>query len=428
MPERIRELIKNILILLLSLSVAVLALLAYSGNSRSGTEILDKFAQRLGSFFRQEHYRIEYRDERGSAQTATLPIQISVKNSYGRQSFLRDETALGTAYNALGGLLGEALESAGAEAEPLTQAQWEQALQQQGVSFRYAGALPAGLLADWLDVKTDMTDSANLFVLSLEETRVSLCCQTEDGFIRISTALDPAQLSGALEDYRPDGSTLACETTDEAFSRLDAATLLTMGGAVRIPAASASNPLDSALGARLATSFGFNPYGNTYTASDGSTVYEETTRSLTISSGGLVQLRNSDTENALFLASSNSDAALAEYAQSLLQTLLSSCLGEAHLELTGLSRSGGTVTLSFGYFLNGIPVRMTGQANAAVLSFSGRALTSLSLQLRSYSTSDSTLTLLPERQAAAIVEPGSLLTLYYRDSGAQSLSADWYGE
>lgn len=425
MRSHVRETVKTALIIVLSLAAIALSLLAFAGSSLSGS---GRYGRLLSALTRQEHYRIEPYTPGTSAGAAALPMQISVKNELGRASFQRSADAAESAYNALGSLLGEALGALALPGETVSEQQWTRALQAQGAYFRYSGALPVQLIAAWLDVGTQLEDACSAFLLEIHGETVRLLCRTEAGYRRFETTVPAAQLSDALSGYRPDGSAFACEGTDETLRRLAGDSLLSMTRTVQLPAAAVLNPMDNALKQQLAASLGMNPYGNFYTTTQGTTVYEEASRSVSITSGGLLQLHNSDLSNTQLCAASSSDAALAEFAQQLLQQLCGSVCGDVRLSLTGISRTGSAATLQFNYMLSGLPVRLSGRSCAAELTFSGESLTGLSLCLRSYSLTQKQLTLLPELQAAAVVQETTRLEACYLDSGSTQLTAGWIKE
>ena len=424
MRTRVIEIIKTILIVLLALLVVVQTLLAYSGSSLAGAGTLHALLQSLRAH--TQDYRLQYAAESSTSQVAAGPLAVSVCNPMGRASVLCDFNALDSAYDTLGGLLGEALESA-KEVKSVSQLQFLAALTRPGVYFGYAGSLPASLLASWLAVQTGLEADCCALALSVYNAQVYLFCRTPDGYLRAATDLPPERLEASLRDWRPDGSAFACELEDEVFARLSGESLLRMDS-VSLPEVAVSIPVSHAEIQTFATQCGFNPYSNSeYTASDGAVVYEESAHSLSVWPDGRLELRNSSTSNALFQASGKDDASLVEFARELLETLCGSLRGDARLYLTAISRSGSEVSVTFEYFLAGVQIEL-GSGSAAVLTFRDSSLTSLRLQLRSYHTTGGTLSLLPERQATAIVSEGALLRPRYADTGESLLRAGWIKE
>ncbi|MBE6955600.1 MAG: hypothetical protein E7449_06825 [Ruminococcaceae bacterium] len=420
------EIFKNIVIVLLALSVVVLAITVYSDSTLSGAENLQQLQQRLTLLFRDESYRLEYASESLSATTAAKPTVISVRNSFGRQTTRYDADALERAYEALGGLLGEALETAGTPEEVRT-VSWRAALQQNGIYYVYSDPLPTTLLSGWLEVQGNLRAITDRLVLCQEVDGIFLYYATESSYLRARTSVDAARFTELVEACRPDGSAFVLELDSDAYNRLDKETLLSMRTAASIPDVRAENPVDSALVTHLASLFSFNPYGNSYTTSEGTQIYEESTRSLSIAADGTLIVRNSGTQDTRFLAETDSDEALVEYARALLEEICGDTRADARLQLTGLVRSGSEVSLTFDYFVGGIRVQ-SGANSAARLLFSGNRLSELRTLLRTYTLTGTAQSLLPERQTAAIVAKGTRLMLCYSDRGAEMLSAGWNRE
>lgn len=420
------EILKNIVIALLTLSVVVLAITVYSDSTLSGAKQLQQWQQQLTRLFRDENYRLEYASESLSSSTAAKPITISVRNSFGRQTTRYDAEALESAYEALGGLLGEALETAG-EPQEVRTIDWRGALQQPGIYYAYSDPLPTQLLSGWLEVQGTLLTVTDRLVLCQQEDGIYLYCAISGGYLRAETAVDETRFTELTEACRPDGSAFVLELETDAYDRLDKETILSMRSAISIAEVRSENSVDSALTTDLASMFGFNPYGNSYTTSEGTQIYEESTRSLAIAADGTLTVRNSGTQEGRFLADSATDEALVEYSRALLEEICGEIRADGKLQLTGLIRSGSEVSLTFDYFVNGIRVQ-NGTGSAARVLFSGTRLSELKVLLRTYSLTGGMYSLLPERQTAAIVEKGTRLKLCYSDRGAELLGAGWNRE
>ena len=113
--------------------------------------------------------------------------------------------------------------------------------------------------------------------------------------------------------------------------------------------------------------------------------------------------------------------------QSLLDALMPE--GEARLYLLSLTQNGSEATLTFGYQLGGVPIRFPDGSPAAEVTLSGRAVSSLALTPRQY-TSEAAAALLPLRQAMAIAgkDGGTELSIGYADTGAYPISAVWLAD
>ena len=104
-----REVIKNILIILLSASAIALALVAYLGPSGSD---LPNLRTRGAALLGQEPYHLVFSEGDPAAAVAARPVRISIMGAFGRASVQRSFEDLDEAYERLGGLMGGALEEA----------------------------------------------------------------------------------------------------------------------------------------------------------------------------------------------------------------------------------------------------------------------------------------------------------------------------
>jgi len=414
-----REVIKNILIILLSASAIALALVAYLGPSGSD---LPNLRTRGAALLGQEPYHLVFSEGDPAAAVAARPVRISIMGAFGRASVQRSFEDLDEAYERLGGLMGGALEEADPNSlAPVSQKEVQDLLEQNSIYFAYQGALPTRLLAHWLDVQTELDETVSALALILEE-RCTLLLWTQNGVQQaaLRNALDGAELLGS---YRPDGSAFAFERGEPPFTRVDPMSLANLDNSVQVVGASVVNPLqnrDSA--AALVTGLGFNPYGNVYTSARGVTTYEESAGTLSLTDQGQLLLQNTDEEKPLLRALSPRLEDLADCARTLLDTVSSP--GDARLYLVSARQEGDETVLEFEYFFCALPVYQA-SGPAATVRFQGQIVRELTVQLRSYTQSEQAISLLPELQAAAILPRGSLLSVCYLDLGGDSLSMGW---
>ncbi|MBO6054012.1 MAG: hypothetical protein J6P31_00670, partial [Oscillospiraceae bacterium] len=279
MQTRAVEIIKNILLALLTVTAVWLAVLAYSGYSgqepgQSG------FRNRTLELLGQARYHMVYQDQSEAGTVAARPVRISVNTAFGRMSVLRNDEALDEAYERYGGLLGEALERAEKKSEHISEQALFEALGQPGIYYAYDGSFPVPILARWLGVSTALEFTAEALAVTQEADGFFLLLETPDGAERVRTEVDESAFRAALAQCRPDGSAFAFERTEAAVGRLDPMSLLSLGPVI-FPTADAANP---ATGKEYTTALveqmGFNPYVGSYTTADGRTAYEEGTSTL----------------------------------------------------------------------------------------------------------------------------------------------------
>lgn len=417
MKRRLFEIGKDILIVLLICSLLLLAVAALPADSIRNTPWLSSLLQPFAALLGLPQSELTYVETALPVLDAAQPLAISVQNSAGRYTAMWDFSALDAAFESLGGLLGQALDMAGSFST-VTQRQLLEALSGPSVYFYYGATLPADLLASWLDASMEGdTPGASACVLALEDGAVTLYL-AGDGCYAAPTSVQADTLSGLLEQFRPDGSQFAFETD----SKLDSLSLLP-GGSPLVSAVTASNPCDSRYMEQLATDLGFNPYGDgSYTDALGNTCFAESNCSLQITPDGRLLLGS--TAAGRFEAAGESLDALVEEARRLVDLASSGVLGEARIYLTGLEQDGETTVCTFEYMISGVSVSIRG-GHGAEVTFQGRAVSQMQMQVKTYTRTTETLNLLPAHTAASILPTGSRLALQYSDTGSGSLTAGW---
>ena len=421
MRKKVVELCKSLLIALLALSILALTVLALPTRTLTQTPwlaaILSPFAQVLG--MERASAPLAQADE--TSAPAAQPVQLSIMTGGGRATLAYDFTALDEGYEALGGLLAQALDTADAP-QQATRARLYEALGGESVAFVYPGALPADAVASWLgaDAETFAGCNAWLYVLSARGETAQLYLLGEAALVA-DTQLASETITHAAGAYHPDGSQFLFETVSELYAHLDGAALIPAAPALR--AAELTNPCDSRFITALASRLGFNPYGDaTYTDDAGNTFFSETNYTLQISADGRLRLRSQDRAR---LPASGGAAGQIQAARELLGQLLSGVQSDARLYLTGYTPTDTGAVCTFDYVLSGARVLQASGAGASVTISSGR-ITAADAVLAGYTLTDGTLTLLPAAQAAVLLADDTRMELCYAVSGGQ-LSAGWIG-
>lgn len=418
MKPRLKEALKTAVIVLLFLSVVCLALTAalYSGSTRSGP--LD----RLASLFSGGPSQPPRQAQEPTLTDASQPLLISVLGAAGRASFWGDFDRLDSVFEALGGYLAEALDTAGAPVE-ITPAAFRRAVQQAGIYFRYPCDVPMDILAAWLDADVVSDLPASQYFLQSGDGGIALYLAGDGSFWQLPTEIDSATFASVLDDYPADGTFFALESEDPHYARLDSFSLVDLSTS-SMAAAQGANPCDESFMTSTAAALGFNPYGDSSYQDDTGNVYTETDCSLRISTDGVLTLRNQGLTTR-FAAAGNSDGERIEYVRSLTEALAAHLMGEGRLMLTGLSRSDGISTVSFDYVLSGLHVEQV-SGPAVTARFSGSILTELTFRVRTYTCSQTErLGFLPAAQIAAVLPDDTLLRLGYADVGDGQLQIGW---
>lgn len=417
MKKRILEAGKSLLIIVLIVTLLLLTVAAMPKEMIRSTPWLSNVLQPLAPFFGLQEAELTYVEDAQPVMDAAQPLRITVGNTAGRYTAQWDFASLDSAFDMLGGLLGQALDTAGEMTEITTQTVTE-ALTCPSVCFDYGFPISARLLGSWLDAATVPADvSGERYILAVEDGQVNLYLAGEDKYCA-ATAVDSAALTAVLESVKPDGSLYGFETS----TRLQSLALLP-GVRPRMETAEAANPCDTRYTEALATELGFNPYDeNRYIDSAGATWFSETSCSLQVDPAGQILLSSTSADR--FQADSSTEEALVELSRELVQLTVGDVLGEARIYLNGVTRTGTETIVTFDYVLRGIPV-VCSSGPAASLTFSGQSLKEMSVRVMSLSCTGEAVQLLPPQQAAAIIPLGGKLALQYVCTGFGALSAGW---
>jgi len=409
--RRILEALKTVVIAVLLLNILFLSLLALPVSTVSRLSLPGFLAAALGV-----PEQPDVRDETGDGNNAAAkPVLLSICQEAGRSSIRRDPEAMEIAYERFGPFLRTGLTTAAGGTAHTDD--WS-FLDAPGVLFFYDGSIPAQALCRWLEGQDcAVTDVCGGYALSCEADGVILYTIAGSQIRRYTTNVSHASLIALLGEYTPDGAEFAYKRQDST-----AAPLTLWETVVSVPDCATENPVTAEFSRAMAAALDFNPYGSgTYTDPDGSTVYTESDRSLTVEPDGSVLLAVSGESYARFHAASASAADLIDTAGALLDVVFGTAPGEAEVYLCDFWQEGEVTRLSYRYHFAGMPIYPT----CAEITFLGSRFADLRCTLRTFEQRSTSSTLLPLPQAAAIAEPGKLLFPAYDLSAAGAVKAGW---
>lgn len=422
MAKKLLEIFKDILIAVLALAIVVLTLLALPARTITSTPWLAAILRPVAPLFGLSQSELTYTGDvvADEIHGAAQPIAITARNTAGRMTAEYDFAALDTAFEQLGGYLAQALDSA-QNGQAVSQRELLAAFSAQSAAFCYPAALSPALAAAWLNADAPELPDAQWFLLAIEGDSVALYLAGTERY-RCETAVSAAALSSALDAYQPDGSFFAFE--DDSGAYRNAASLSLVPAQTTLTDAVASDPCEARFVLSLASSLGFNPYGDAkYVDPAGTTSFTETTHSLSVTAGGRVSLQVTEPLER-FRSAADSRESRVEAARELLTTIAGGSLGEARLYLTDVAEQDGQTVCTFAYFLNGIYVSAVEPAR---VTFDGTQITGASIVLRTLQPTAQTAALLPPAQAAAILPQGKQLTPHYIERGEGDLTVAWKG-
>lgn len=360
----------------------------------------------------------------------SAPVRVAVTGTYGRYGSITLTTA-DEAFEPLGSLLKDALSSASGFSSSDFGA-FSQALDCTCVYYDFLSPLPLSVVAQLCGAELNgNTSSVRRLVISYQEdTGVSLYVwDGSERYLRANLNISPQVLSNTVNDYDLGTAFFAGDSVDvEPLCALVDPLSLFLYDLPELPVLAASSVQPDA--DTLLTALDFNPHtNNRYPSSDGSEVINEGSRSLRIHTNGTVVYRSGGS-SALALETEEETLSVGEAAVrtgALLSSLTNGLTGDAALYLQEATVSGTSMTLRFGYQSGGIPIYFSDGSPAAEVTLTGSTVSSLTVHLRTYTTSEETSILLPLRQALAIAadQEGSELSIGYADGGGSSVRPSW---
>lgn len=425
--HRLIEWLKTLLIIALTGSAVWLLTLSplYIGSP---------LEERVNELFAREE---EQTETKRTLTAAARPLAAAVVGTEGRCGVQYNSAGVNEVFEGFASLLGGAL-NAGTRPEAIREARWKEALEDVGIYFDFGNPVPLTALADWLrneEGETLLTGSARRIVLAEGdgENDVRLFWQdTEnDAFYSCATELDrKLQLIPSVSGWMPNAAFFAFE--DERYRSCAPYTLITDAEnpavyqeTVSLTAANTANVQQVLEG----LSYSFTS-GASYAISGG-TRYTDGINNFQLTDTGELTYHAAE---PYFLAATADTAAAEitqciETARQLAENTVGKLCGEAKLVLASVTEEEGTLEITFGYDLDGIPVFLAPEGWAAQFRMREGAVTEFTLYFRSFTDTGETTALLPELQAAAALDAldpkGNELILAYYDLGTAALSAGW---
>jgi len=362
----------------------------------------------------------------------SVPVRIAISGPYGRYGSVTMETGRET-FAPLGRLMGEVIGSAKTYTVCDEQA-FLDALKSTSAYYDFLNPLPLSVLAGLVGGTTADDTAARLLTVAVDSKGVGLYLwDGAEEYRRYSTAVTPEALETVIGQYELGNVCFAFEGIDQetklegiapyALFLQEEPTLTVL--TEEIPAVGAES---------LLAALQFNPNTKSrYTESSGTEVIVENGRTLRLRTGGRISY-HSGGDPTLSISAADDTLPLSGIAaegSALMHRLLAAAGGgQGMLYLQQIRQSGSTVTLTYGYEVNGVPVRFVDGGNAGSITLSGTTVSALELRLRRYTATEEKTVLLPLRQAAAIAKrhEDAELLIGYVSSGNGQVDARWLVE
>lgn len=371
------------------------------------------------------------------------PARLAVQNTQGRFGVQYNQQTTDHLFQTkLGILLREALNTA-RESRPATKAQWQSVIRGKHawIYYDFLNNLPLEGLPLWLGSEGEnpvLFGSARSFLLAVEGEGFGLyyydeaaenyyCCNLTEG--------SGERFRTAINDFVPNGAVFAFENP-EAYGKLDDNVMI-LPTVPRMTVYEVSNPLaqmDTLELDEILRALAFNPSAVSSYETAAGTAITEGMDTLRILKDGTVVFHSQGSDQARYPVSQDDPVALVENLQERFVKLMGDRCGEATPYLLDVTtEEEGSTLVSFGYRLNGAPVKIFGEGYAAQVSIQNGAVQDFSVHLRQYRRTEEEALILPEKQAAAAVKAMEgdrpELLLAYIDSGEEThITVKWISQ
>lgn len=420
--SRLIEWGKSLLIILLAVSAIYLL---------GETQFSEGMLGRVQSFLQSTASEREEEVDAHAASVAVHPLKIAMTLEGGqRYGVQHDLTETDAVFSSVSTLLAEALSSAGTPRK-IGEWAWRTDLGDVGIYLDLYYPLPLSVLSGQLGdgqssgMSSDVVRRLCLAAGQNDSVNLLYINETDGAFYSCATTLSrQSHLDPVLAGRSANGAMFAFEVP--GMENVAPYTLLTVTPQpVKYRVA---NPLlgDSGRIAELRKALSFQTRGNELDPLVGGLLVEGNDSLRLFEDGTLTFHTIGDTDFRFLLSEDTHQGAL-DYTQELANATLGTWCDGASLCLAGVQETADGLEILYQYCLNGVPVELPEGNVAARFVVRNRAVTDFSLYFRSYSATEETTLILPERQAAAILGASAEneLTLIYQDTGSELVSAGW---
>ena len=417
--RHVQNRIQNVLIVCLVLS----ALFLLSRTELIGPDTFNRL-------FTSSVYSTE--NTSASQTSAQLPVRIAVRTGGVCQAWT-GETTGGNVFEDLGPLLTEALGSA-SDGRTVDEKEFQRALENNSIYYDFTTTLPLSLLDAWIggSANAPQTPARALLLSSLQDGSVTLYGwdPEHDAYYCWSTTVTAETLSSAAERHSGESAEFAF-LSGESYQALAPYTLISQARQT-LPELSVASVLSSAECDQILMQLEFNVHSNSrYTESDSTLVIKQGLRTIRFEPDGTVYYSGTEADAAVLRPKHSGEAPTlqecTDAAWECISAITADRIGDARLYLlSAQADQNGNAEIQFGYMLGGFPIFHPDDITAQVTVEEG-VITSFTVHLRSYTSSEKSTALLPTLQAAAAVRsdgPAELLAGYW-DDGNDTLSPTW---
>ena len=440
MREKIKKNSKNGVILLLLVLLLVLTYLTWFGDMQPGNAQRRQVIGELfgGLFWKENTVENVYPgyEEYDYTMSILSPVRAAVRNDEGLTLLTGREEAR-ELFERVSAVLASAMDSAG-RMETLTAYQWRELLSGNLVFFDFEGEMPLDMLAAVIGSAENamLEHQVRDIVLAIQQDTLTLAVMSKNGApTAYTTAVPPAELISLAGEFGSGNAHFAFEDQTAAVhlpaefiipaNREKPAVIRKSSTFADYTSTSSERIINAVL-----ESFGYNPYTTgSYIESDDTRVYVEELSTLRLSPDGSLSYYAPDSEKMRSPAPNSEErSAIIMDAAAMLDSVVSDYIGDVtlYIQRAYYDAEVGRYVILFGCVADGIVLSFP-DGYFARLEYAGTTLASAHLTIASYILTAQHDIILPDPQAAALVDGKcTLFELRYVENQNGEYHANWY--
>ena len=358
---------------------------------------------------------------------AARPLCIVITNEDGERYGVRYDTdARNAVYDRTSSIIGEALGSAAALSE-ISELEWRTALSGLGVYYEYKSPVCLSVLDGWLRAR--MTEPAEelttrRIIVAIGDDRSRIYFQDhQSGLFYGADTASAAGKAQELEIYSENGARFAYELGSAGSDNAPYMLIMPDNDHAEVYSVSAGTPMEL-LNITLAAMGHSSETYRTLPEGEGALRCVGMLFDIILDMRGRAVYRNTDNTVPPEDRQPLSRSEMIERARVITAGTIAGTSGNAEVFFAALEyEDEETCSIYFNYFIAGGFVSLLEDGNAARITFVSGLVTEIELIFRTFSFSDDSVRLLPEKQALAAA--GGQFALCYPDTGADRLSPTW---
>ena len=437
MSGRVKNLLKNTVIVILLLSLVALTVLTWFGDMQpGGAQRQEVLSELFGGIFSGtgDAERGLYSGYREYDYTMSIlsPVRAAVRSG-GALSCFTARDAVRELFERTSALLADALASADGR-NTLSAYQWRQVLRQDLICFDFEGDMPLAMLSAVIGLaETNVAEQqARAIVLYESGDALILVIRPREGMpIAYATAVAAGEFDALLGEYGEGNARFAFEDPISAQYLPDEFIVMPNRAVPKVlkrtaPLSDYTGTASERLIYALLSGFGCNPYTTgAYIDSDGTRVYVEEFRTLRITPDGALSYYAPEPVDDSVPVTERS--AIISSAATMLDHLASNYIGDASIFISRAyyDTDAGRYIILFGCAVDGIPLILE-DGYFARLEYVGSSLVGAHMTVAGYIQTESQEALLPDVQAAAAAGKSRIFELRYGKHQDGEYRANWY--